>query len=36
MKAEAQNIQTKTKSIFLTEGMINDYDNLLRKQMDAL
>lgn len=36
MKADAQNIQSKIKSMFLTEGMNNGYDNLLRNQMDAL
>lgn len=36
MKADTQNIQSKIKSMFLTEGMNNDYDNLLRNQMDAL
>lgn len=36
MKADAQNVHSKIKSIFLTEGMINDYENLLRNQMDVL
>jgi len=36
MKADAQNILSKIKSMFLSEGMINDYGNLLRNQMDAL
>lgn len=35
-KDDAQNIQSKIQTVFLTESMINDCDNLLRNQMDAL